>query len=198
LRCWIRAFKKLLDMADTPPVPETDVYAIFCGTIDQASAGRIASALAVASQKSFKRAHLLFQSSGGLVGDGIFLYGVFRSCPLDLALYNGGLVSSIAAIAWLGAKTRVAGKYSTFMFHRTTSPAVAVNQARLDSFKKNVSLDDERTLAILKEHSAVTAEQWSNLRDNEFWLSANDAISSGIATKEGEFSPPIGKAVYYI
>jgi ATP-dependent Clp protease protease subunit len=59
-----------------------------------------------ATQGGVTELHLLIQSSGGMVGDGISLYNFFRSLPLDLHVYNTGTVASIAAIAFLGAKRR--------------------------------------------------------------------------------------------
>ena len=46
--------------------------------------------------------HLLFQSNGGTVGDGLCLYNFFRSLPISLTFYNTGSVASVAAIAYLG------------------------------------------------------------------------------------------------
>jgi ATP-dependent protease ClpP protease subunit len=90
--------------APTPPPPE--VYAIFCGGIDQAMAQKIVNNLTAASVQKVKHVHLLFQSAGGYVGDGVFLYNLFRSIPVELTLYNVGQISSAGVVAYLGAKRR--------------------------------------------------------------------------------------------
>jgi ATP-dependent Clp protease, protease subunit len=183
-------------MSQTNEPSPPDVFLTFCSTIDQASAGRIMAALAIATQKNVKNVHLLFQSCGGTVGDGIALHNYFKAYSLDLSIYNVGSVQSIAAIAYLGAKKRIAHKHATFMVHRTVGPAIGVGAKRLESFRHSVNIDDARTEAILREHSEVTLEQWTNLRDNEFWLTAEDAVKSGVATAIGEFAPPIGAQIY--
>ena len=180
-----------------PPLPN-EVYATFCSGIDQASVQKIMNGISFASQNNVTHFHLLFQSSGGAVNDGICLHNFFKTCPIPLTIYNAGAVQSIGLIAYLGAQTRMASKSATFMIHRTTVPAIPLTTNRLESVKKAVSLDDFRTEEIIKQYSAVSAEQWAKLTDNEFWFTANDAVASGIATAIGEFSPVSGKPIYNI
>src|SRR5213080_2998307 len=101
------------------PVLPSEVWATFAGPIDQAAVQRALSNLATASGTGVKHVHLLFQSLGGTVGDGVCLYNVFRALPFDLTLYNAGSVQSIAVISYLGAKRRKASTHATFAIHRT-------------------------------------------------------------------------------
>jgi ATP-dependent protease ClpP protease subunit len=100
-----------------PSIPEV-VYGMFCGGIEQATAQKIVNALAIAGNAKVKHIHLLFQSAGGYVGDGVFLYNLFRSIPIEITLYNVGQISSAGVIAYLGAKARKTAKTATFMIHR--------------------------------------------------------------------------------
>jgi ATP-dependent Clp protease protease subunit len=93
---------------------------------------------------------LLFQSNGGLVGDGICLHNFFRALPIELTLYNVGSIASIAVTAYLGAKHRKASAYAAFMLHRTYASPQAATSDRLHAIAQSVSLDDERTEAILR------------------------------------------------
>lgn len=182
---------------NTTPTPQpNEVFATFCSGIDQASVQRIIQAFAQGSQNGVTHIHLLFQSNGGLVGDGICLYNFFRNAPIDLTLYNVGSVQSIGLIAYLGAKNRVAQRHCTFMMHRTTGPALQVGEKRLESFAKSVGMDDARTEAIIQERAAGTLAEWVKLRDNEFWLTADDAVKSGVADRIGDFAPPVGAKIY--
>src|ERR1035438_7167886 len=92
----------------------SELYAVFCGQIDQLSVQHIFAAVEEASRNSVKSIHILFQSSGGCVGDGVCLYNFFRVLPFDLTLYNVGSVQSIAAIAYLGAKHRKTSAHALF------------------------------------------------------------------------------------
>src|ERR1700737_2724923 len=97
-------------------------YATFAGPIDQQSVQRFFTSIAAGSANKIEHIHILFQSFGGAVADGICLYNFFRALPIDLTLYNGGNVSSAATIAFLGAKGRKVTANATFMIHRAQSP----------------------------------------------------------------------------
>src|SRR5688572_8707271 len=89
-------------------------WGAFVGFINQDALARVFKALSPAISNGVSHIHLLFQSAGGTVGDGIALYNYFRSLPVGLTLYNVGSVASIAAIAFLGARRRIATPHSTF------------------------------------------------------------------------------------
>jgi ATP-dependent protease ClpP protease subunit len=77
------------------------IYGIFAGPIDQQAIQRISNAVTIAVNNGVENMHLLFQSTGGMVGDGVFLYNLFRSVPIDITLYNVGSIASIGVIAYL-------------------------------------------------------------------------------------------------
>src|SRR5436309_13829862 len=108
-----------------PPTPygvnaPLEAFAVFCGYIDEPAGTRFAQCLSRASNQNIAHLHVLFQSVGGNVHDGIFLYNLFRAFPCDLTIYNSGCVGSIAVISYLGAKKRKASAGATFVIHRST------------------------------------------------------------------------------
>lgn len=139
-------------MADIILPARNSVYAVFAGPIDQAAVQRIFQGMTSAIANSIHDIHLLFQSFGGSVGDGVCLYNFFKTLPVDLTLYNVGNVSSAATTAFLGAKKRKASAYATFMVHRVQSAAQPATTERLQSMTHSVLADDERTEAILGRH----------------------------------------------
>lgn len=152
--------------------------------------------MAAATQQNVKGVHLLFQSFGGTVCDGVFLYGLFRSLPIDLTVYNGGSVQSIAALAFLGAKRRITSRSATFMIHRTMNSPQFANVSRLKAATVGVMIDDVRTEEILRRHLSLTDDKWSELNHNDLFFSGEDSIKVGFAQEVGEFSPPLGCPVY--
>src|ERR1035437_9921391 len=115
---------------NNPPAPQAGIYGVFTGVIDQASVQKCLNTFALATQQppldQTKHVHLLMQSSGGFIGDGIALYNFLKNAPLDVTVYNAGSLQSIAAICFLGAKRRVSNRHATFMLHRATiSPQLA-------------------------------------------------------------------------
>jgi ATP-dependent Clp protease protease subunit len=178
--------------------PETDVYAVFCSSIDQASVQRILNGVALATQNQVKHLHILFQSIGGFIGDGICLYNFLRTCPIDVTIYNAGSVQSIATVGYLGAKYRKASTHSTFMLHRSMISPQLANTDKLQSATRQLAIDDKRIEAILREHLQISADDWTNLRNNEFWFTAEDAAKNGLVTSLGEFAPPKGSRLYVL
>ncbi len=185
-------------MPTQPDAPRKDAYLLFCRQIDQDAVQRFLRIISGCQADNFTHAHVLFQSIGGMVGEGIALYNFLKTAPIDITLYNVGAVQSIATIAFLGAKNRIANKHSIFMLHGVTSPAWAMTQGRLAAAAKSVSIDDTRIENILAEHVTLSVEDRSKLRNYELWFTAEDALKSGISNATGDFSPPFGSRLYEI
>jgi ATP-dependent Clp protease protease subunit len=151
---------------------------------------------ALATQNHVRKIHLLFQSTGGAVADGVCLYNYLHSLPIEISLYNIGTVASIAALAYLGAKVRKASASATFMLHRTQASPVAATAERLQAIGKSVALDDQRTEAILKKHLQLSDELWEVHKVADLWLSADEALKYGLATEIAEFSPLLGTQIF--
>ena len=182
------------------PTQPIDVYCVFTGPIEQVSVQRITNSLAAATVPSnnVREMHLLFHSAGGSVPDGVFLYNLFRAFPIDLTVYNGGSVQSVATIAYLGAKKRKASASATFLIHRTTGTVQATPASGLHAVADSVTLDDRRTEAILRSHIKLSDEQWSNFDKHQLVFSAEDAVRIGLAHEIGDFSPPAGTQIFNV
>jgi len=133
--------------------------------------------------------HILLQSAGGYVGDGVFMYNLFRTIPLEVTLYNAGQISSAAVIAYLGAKYRKTNSRATFMIHRSSNSPLGAGSAKLQNLAKGLALDDERTEAILREHVHMPDELWTEMNYHNLNISGSEAVSYGIATEIAEFAP---------
>jgi ATP-dependent Clp protease protease subunit len=181
--------------APPPTIPEV-VYAIFCGPIDQGTAQKTVNSLTIAMGGKVKHIHLLFQSAGGYVGDGVFLYNLFRSMTIELTLYNVGQISSAGVVAYLGAKRRKTSKAATFMLHRGTNSPQFATSATLDRVAKSLVLDDERTETIVRSHVTFPLKLWTQLKHQDIYLSGEDAVNFGLADEIAEFAPPAGIQVF--
>jgi ATP-dependent Clp protease protease subunit len=180
--------------SDLPP----DVYAVFCGSIDQNTAQIISHSLLGAIQRQAKHIHLALQSSGGFVGDGIFLYNLFRAASIEMTLYNIGQISSIGVIAYLGAKNRRTTANASFMVHRSVSSPQFSTTSKLAHAARILSVDDQRTDSILKKHTKLPLELWTELDHHDVYLSGKEAVQFGLANEIAEFSPPLGTQLFNI
>jgi ATP-dependent Clp protease protease subunit len=183
-------------MATTPTKLPEEVYTIFCGPIEQATAQKIVGGLTTASVNKVKHVHVLFQSAGGYIGDGVFLYNLFHTMPIELTFYNVGQISSAGVIAYLGAKRRKTTRNATFMLHRGTNSTQFATSSKLKHITQTLVLDDERTEAIVRKHVKMPDELWQEMAFHDLYLSGEEALKYGFATDIGEFSPPIGIQVF--
>ena len=76
------------------------------------------------------------------------------------------------------------------MMHRTSSGAQPATAAKLKGIAKSLTLDDERTESILREHITLDEEEWATLDNQDVYFSGEEAVKIGIAHEIGEFSPP--------
>lgn len=184
-------------MTNSNQLPKV-VYGVFCGNINQETAQKIANTLAVASNGGVEQVHLLLQSTGGTVGDGVFLHNLFKALTLDLTVYNAGQIASIATVAYLGAKGRKTSASATFMLHRSTNSPQFATAARMTAIAQSLALDDERTDAILRKHLSFPENLWTQLEYHDLYLSAEEAVKYGIAEEVAEFAPPLGMKIFNI
>ena len=183
-------------MAETNPIPET-LYGVFCGDINAATTQKFIQNLTFASNAGVKNLHIVIQSWGGFVGDGVFLYNFLRSFPVDITLYNIGQIASAGVLAFLGAKHRKTTKNAIFMIHKSsfTSPQ-AITSQKLERVQKGLILDDARIDDIFRERLRLPDETWVDLIHHDVNISSEDAIKFGIADEIGEFSPEPASKVF--
>jgi len=185
-----------LPVMSTDPVPPAeDMYAIFCGDINAANAQKLVNGLTSVSSMGIKRLHLLFQSWGGFVGDGVFLYNLFKNFPVDITLYNAGQVSSAGVLAFLGARQRKATANAAFMIHRSSNSPSAAGADRLKVLAETMLLEDARVDVILRSCLTLPEELWTKLEYHDVTLSGQDGVKYGFADEIAEFSPPVGVKV---
>jgi ATP-dependent Clp protease protease subunit len=174
-----------------------EVYATLAGTVNADMTRRVFSGGSVAINSGVKTLHLLIQSTGGFVGDGIGIYNYLRSLPIELVTYNGGSVSSIAVLVYLAGKIRKVSKTATFMIHKSTftfgTPTTA---ERLKLATDGLLVEDSRSEAILREHVNLPPEKWEIHERGELTLSAEESVKFGLAHAVADFMLPPGNKLY--
>lgn len=173
-----------------------EIYGIFCGDINLFAAQKISASISHASSIGIERAHILFHSWGGFVGDGIFLHNLFKSAPFEIFLYNAGHIASAATIAFLGATNRITTKNAMFMIHKCHTSPQGVGADKLKNMVENLEQDDRRTEEILKTHLKLSEELWAKHAFNDVQFLGEESLGVGISTNIGEFAPPKGSVIY--
>lgn len=176
-----------------------DGYFLLSGDVNSDMVRRVFGAIDAMTADGTQSAHILLQSNGGYVSDGICLYNMLTHSPIDLVMYNCGAVASIAVILFLSGKYRVASDTARFMLHK--SHANAPSGSRPEALKiiaDGLMADDRRTETILHRHVRLTQAMWGVHANADLHLAAADALSAGLIHRIGNFAPPQGMPVHHI
>jgi len=180
------------------PVQE-NIYGTFAGSVDQIAVQKFFNALTIAVNNRFKRVHLLIQSSGGIIGDGIALYNFLRNLPIEVITYNMGSVQSIGVIAYLGATKRKAVKTAAFMIHRAQfTSSIPAQSQQLEAVTKSLAIDDARMADILRENIALPEDKWAIHAHADLFLTPQQALEYKLIDEITEFAPPLGAPIFNV
>lgn len=174
-------------------------YFTLAGDVNNDMVRRVFDAISKMTVDGTRTAHVLLQSNGGYVSDGICLYNTMTHAPVDFVMYNAGAVASIAVTLFLAGHTRVASDTARFMVHK--SHATAPSGARPEALKiiaDGLMADDRRTEAILRRHVTLSEPMWDVHAYSDLHLSAPDALGTGLIHRIGDFAPPPGNLVFNI
>jgi ATP-dependent Clp protease protease subunit len=173
--------------------PPTEVYATLTGLVDGDMTRRVFAGGSVAMNAGIKKLHLLIQSTGGFVGEGIGIYNYLRALPIELVTYNGGIVSSIAVLVYLAGKVRNVSKTATFMIHKSTySFGTPTTAERLKLATDGLLVEDARSEAILWQHVNLPSEKREIHERGDLTLTAEESVKFGLAHGIAGFAVPPG------
>ena len=168
-------------------------YFTLSGDVNSDMVHRVFDAVAGMTEDGIEVAHVMLQSNGGYVSDGLCLYNFLANSPIKFIMYNGGAVASIAVILYLSGTERYASETARFMVHK--SHATASPGARPDALNiivEGLRADDARTESILRKHVELTPEQWAVHQYSDLHLNSRDAKTAGMINDIVDFSPPKG------
>ena len=183
-------------MSDDQAKPSTDAYFTLAGDVNSDMVHRVFEAVSAMTEAGIDTAHVLLQSNGGYVSDGLCLYNFLANSPVKFVMYNGGAVASIAVILYLAGTRRYASETARFMVHK--SHATASPGARPDALNiivEGLRADDARTESILRKHIELTPEQWAIHQYSDLHLTSRDAKTAGMINEVADFAPPKGMRI---
>ncbi|RJG00414.1 ATP-dependent Clp protease proteolytic subunit [Noviherbaspirillum sedimenti] len=171
----------------------TEIYATLAGRVDDDMVQRFFKQLANAVSNGVQSLHLMVQSTGGIISEGIALYNYLRCLPIELTTYNTGTVQSIAVIVFLAGSKRKASRTATFMLHKATFYAGSPTTSfQLSAATQSLMVDDGRIESILKQYIAMPEEKWDVHRFVDLFITADEALKFGLIDEIADFAPPPG------
>ena len=180
-------------MSDDKAKMSKEAWFTLSGDVNSDMVHRVFEAVGHMTEDGIATAHVLVQSNGGYVSDGLCLYNFLSKSPIEFVMYNGGAVASIAVIMYLSGKRRYASETARFMVHK--SHATASPGSRPDALNiivEGLRADDARTESILRKHVELSPEQWAIHQYSDLHLNSRDAKTAGMINDVVDFAPPKG------
>ncbi|CAH0171655.1 ATP-dependent Clp protease proteolytic subunit [Massilia sp. Bi118] len=180
-------------MSEDQAKQQKEAYFTLSGDVNSDMVHRVFEAVSMMTEDGLETAHILVQSNGGYVSDGLCLYNFLANSPVEFVMYNGGAVASIAVILFLSGTRRYASETARFMIHK--SHATASPGSRPDALNiivEGLRADDARTESILRKHIELTPEQWGIHQYGDLHLNGRDAKTAGLVNDVRDFAPPKG------
>lgn len=174
-------------------------YYTLAGDVNNDMVQRVFCAVAEMSANRISTAHLLFQSHGGFISDGLCLYNFLSNLPIRFITYNAGAVASIAVTVFLAGRQRYASDTARFMVHKShASPQGGARPDALRIIADGLKADDRRTETILRRFVRLTDSQWAVHAHSDLHLTAEAALAAGVVDAIADFSPPPGVIIVAI
>jgi ATP-dependent protease ClpP protease subunit len=184
-------------MAGPPPPPPKTLYLGFCGVVDDAGVGKIASAFNQGVNDNYDAVHLTFSSPGGVAADGVFLYHHILSLPIKTIIHNTGMVASVATTIFAAADIRRACPNSIFMIHPVQAQANGAH-ASLQSTLDAALAEEARIDQILTERTCIPKDVLDQRRSRDIFFAADKALEYGLVDEIGAFTLPPGEKVFHL
>lgn len=174
-------------------------YYTLSGDVNSDMVQRVFEAAAGMSADGVTTAHLLLQSHGGYISDGICLYNFLSKLPVRFVTYNAGAVASIAVTVFLAGQQRHASATARFMLHKShASPPGGAGPEALQIIAEGLRADDRRTESILRRFVQLTDAQWAVHAHSDLHLTAEAALQAGLIDAIADFAPPQGARIICI
>jgi ATP-dependent Clp protease protease subunit len=183
-------------MSEDQAKQQKEAWFTLSGDVNSDMVHRVFEAVSMMTEDGIETAHVMLQSNGGYVSDGLCLYNFLANAPVEFVMYNGGAVASIAVILFLSGNRRYASETARFMIHK--SHATASPGSRPDALNiivEGLRADDARTEAILRKHIELTPEQWGIHQYGDLHLNGRDAKTAGLVNEVKDFAPPKGASL---
>lgn len=178
------------------PNAEKVGYFTLSGDVNSSMVQRVFSATAHMSSEGTETAHILLQSHGGFISDGICLYNYLSNLPIRFVIYNSGAIASIAVIVFLAGQKRYASHTARFMVHKShASPPPGTRPDALQIIVEGLMADDRRTESILRDFVQFTKAQWAVHAQSDLHLTAEEALTSKLIDSIADFCPPPGASL---
>lgn len=126
--------------------------------------------------------HVHIDSYGGAVSEGWAIYNALRQHPARIVTYGDGFVASAAMYPFLAGDERIASSLSAYYLHEVMISASGYADD-LRSAADDADAMTEIGIRAFVERAGIPEERVRQLMEQESWLTPEQALELGIATK---------------
>lgn len=155
-------------------------------SIDTESANDIISQLMYLREQSNEPIHIIINSPGGSVNDGLMIYDVIQSMDIEVYMYCTGMAASMAAVLLAGGQKgrRYILPHSKVMIHEPLiRDGVGGSATSIKNIAESILQTKEVTNTILAKHTGKTIEEIDKATAYDHYMSAKESVEFGICDK---------------
>lgn len=143
-----------------------------------------------------RKINVNINSLGGDVKEGIAIYNALQRHPAKVTTRCDGWACSIASVIFMAGDNRVMYPTSLLMIHNAWTSAWTANAAEMRKLADDLDTITGSSKAAYMEHINITEESLSRMMDEETWITPEDALEMGFATKIEKLADPPKGAIH--
>lgn len=167
------------DTADLYIFGEISSYGQWYEDDPDRSAYNIVNELKKASAKNI---NVHINSMGGDVGEGLAIYNTLKNSSKNVTTCCDGFACSAASVVFMAGSERIMSRETLLMIHNAWTRSVG-NADDLRKDAEDLDKINETMSNAYLEGTNISKEDLKALMDNETWITADEAVQYGFATK---------------
>ena len=132
--------------------------------------------------------NVYINSYGGEVSEGIAIYNALKRHTAHVTTYCDGFACSIASVIFMAGDERVMGNPSRLMINDACTNGYGANADELRKQADDLDNITEMSIKAYMQHINITEEELRAKMKAETWLSEEEALAMGFATRVDEAS----------
>jgi len=121
-------------------------------------------------------------SYGGEVAEGLAIYNTLKNSNMKVTTICDGFACSAASVIFMAGDERIINEASLLMIHNAWTYASG-NAGKLRKAAEDLDKITQASVNAYMNRVSISEEKVKELMDNESWITADEAVEYGFATK---------------
>lgn len=134
---------------------------------------------------TIKNLNIRINSPGGSVFDGMTIYERLKQYKAKKTVYIDGMAASIASVIALAGDEIIIGEGAMMMIHKPWA-FVAGNAIEMEKTIELLDKIESQMIGIYARKTGLSQSEISKMLMDDFWMTADEAVDLGFATKISE------------